>query len=259
VPEGDTVYLAATRLHAALAGGRLTKTDFRIPAYATLDLAGKKVEEVVARGKHILFRLSNDTTVHTQLKMDGTWHLYRHGARWQDPAWQVRVVFYTEKWVAVGYRLPVVDVLPTAREDEVIGYLGPDPLGDDWDEAEAAKRMLADSNRAVEEALLDQRVIAGLGNIYRNEICFLTGVRPDKPVRDVPDVPGMVALAARLMQANRRTGNQITTGDARRGRTHWVYGRRAQPCRRCGTAIEKEGDGKFSHQRVTYYCPYCQA
>jgi formamidopyrimidine-DNA glycosylase len=101
-------------------------------------------------------------------------------------------------------------------------------------------------------------VIAGLGNIYRNEICFLRGVHPDTPVVDVPDVPGLVDLAARLIQANRNTGNQVTPGDTRRGRTHWVYGRRGQPCRRCGTAIVKEGDGKFSYQRVTYHCPNCQ-
>jgi endonuclease VIII len=259
VPEGDTIFLAATRLNAALGGHRLTRTDFRVPRYAEVNLGGRDIEEVVARGKHLLFRISGDLTLHTHLKMEGRWHLHRPSDSRYGSAWQVRVVLYTQEWVAVGFRIPVIDLLPRGDENKFVGYLGPDPLGDDWDEAESAKRMAADPGRPVGDALLDQNVIAGLGNIYRCEVCFLRGVHPDTPVGDVPDVPGVVALAAKLLHANKTRGNQVTTGDTRRGMTQWVYGRRAQPCRRCGTAIVKEGSGKFSHDRVTYFCPSCQA
>jgi endonuclease-8 len=259
VPEGDTVYLASTRLNAALAGQALTRTDFRVPRYAEVDLAQRVVEGVIARGKHLLFRISEDLTLHTHFKMEGTWHLYRPRARWQGPLWQVRAVLYTESWVAVGFRLPVIDLIARDREEQVIGHVGPDPLGDDWDEVEAVKRVAADPTRSIGEALIDQSNIAGLGNVYRCEVCFLRGIRPDRPVRDVPDLPEVVALAARLLRANRMTGSQVTTGDKRPGRQRWVYARKAEPCRRCGTAIVKQEEGPpGSYARVTYLCPTCQ-
>src|SRR5688572_5182963 len=133
MPEGDSVFLAASRLNAALAGLELTRTDFRVPRYATLDLSGRRMTEVVARGKHILMRTTGGTTIHSHFKMEGEWHLYRPGERWHGPGWQVRVVLETESWVAVGFRLGVVDVLPTERESEIVGHLGPDLLGPDWD------------------------------------------------------------------------------------------------------------------------------
>ena len=256
MPEGDTVYLAATRLHRALAGDTLLATDFRVPRYATLDLSGHVVEDVTSRGKHVLFRISGDVSLHTHFKMEGAWDLYRRGRRWRSPAWQARVVLETERWVAVGFRLPVVDVLPTSEEQQVVGHLGPDPLRD-WDAAEALRRMQGQSDRPVADALLDQRVVAGIGNVYKSEICFLRGVHPETPVAEAGDLGGLVSLAYRLLDANRSTGRQITTGDARPGRTTWVYGRAGEACRRCGTPIEKEQSGP-GPQRVTYWCPACQ-
>jgi endonuclease-8 len=168
--------------------------------------------------------------------------------------------------VAVGFRLGVCELLPTAREQEVVGHLGPDVLGPDWDAAEAVRRLLADPDRAVGTALLDQRVMAGPGNIYKCEVCFLRGVDPWTPVGQVDDLPGTVDLLKRLMEANRTSGRQITTGDTRPGRTHWVAGRNGKPCRRCGTPIRKAeqesgaGSRSASHDadRVTWWCPTCQ-
>ena len=257
MPEGDTVYLASTRLNRALAGNKLTRTDFRVPRYATLDLSGRAVDEVTSRGKHMLFRLSGDVTIHTHFKMDGSWELYRVGQRWRSPGSQARLVLSTTSWTAVGFRLPVIEVLPRAEEEQVIGHLGPDPLRN-WDPEEALRRLEAAGPRPIGEALLDQSVIAGLGNVYKSEICFLRGVHPDALVEQVDDLGAVVSLAARLLEANRTTGRQITTGDPRRGQTSWVYGRGGQACRRCGAPVQKKQQESYGVDRVTYWCPSCQ-
>jgi formamidopyrimidine-DNA glycosylase len=258
VPEGDTVLVAAARLHGALAGERLLATDFRVPRFATADLASQTVREVVARGKHLLLRTDAGVTLHTHLKMEGAWHLYRPRERWRGPDFQVRAVLRTAPWVAVGFRLGVCELLPTAREHEVVGHLGPDVLGADWDAAEAVRRLLADPERAIGTALLDQHALAGPGNIYKCEVCFLRGVDPWTPVGQVDDLPGMVDLLKRLMEANRAGGRQVTTGDTRPGRTHWVAGRNGRPCRRCGTPVRKAEQASYDADRVTWWCPTCQ-
>ena len=257
MPEGDTVHLVAARLHRGLASRTLTKTDFRVPQHATVDLSGYRVEEVAARGKHLLVRIAPDVTLHTHLKMEGEWHLYRTGERWRAPGWQARVVLETDRWVAVGFSLPVLDLLARHEEQGVVGHLGPDPLRN-WDEYEALHRLRAATGRSIADALLDQRVIAGLGNVYKSEICFLRGVHPDTLVEDVGDLRAVVALAKRLLDANRTTGRQITTGDVRRGRTSWVYGRAGRPCRRCGTTISRSEQSSHGTDRVAYWCPSCQ-
>lgn len=256
MPEGDTVHLAATRLHAALAGQTLTRTDFRVPQLAVADFAGREVRNVIARGKHLLLRIAPDVTLHTHFKMEGSWHLYRHGERWHGPGWQARVVLETAGWVAVGFRLAIVELFPTARERERLAHLGPDPLGDDWDDGEALRRLVADPARTISEALLDQRVMAGIGNVWRCELCFLRGVDPWTPVGAVREPEKLVSLTKRLFEANRGTGSHVTTGDGRPGNTQWVYGRRNQPCRRCGTRIQWRQAADPG--RVTYWCPRCQ-
>ena len=261
MPEGDSVHRVAARLHAALAVQRLTRSDLRVPRLATVDLAGRTVTGVAARGKHILLRLEGELTLHSHLRMDGAWHLYRAGERWRGgPEWQVRAVLATETWTAVGYRLPVLELFPTSEESEHVGHLGPDPLGEDWDADEALRRLTADPERSLSEALLDQRVIAGIGNVWRCEICFLRGVHPDAPVRAVKDPAALVASVQRMFEANRHVGGHVTTGDPRPGQSHYVYGRAGLPCRRCGTPINRRAmtpgeDG----ERVTYWCPHCQA
>jgi endonuclease-8 len=256
VPEGDTVHLAATRLDAALAGQKVTRTDFRVPRFATVDLAGATVEGVAARGKHLLLRFDDGHTLHTHFKMEGTWHLYRSGERWKGgPDHEIRAIVETEPWVAVGWRLGIVELLPTAREAELLAHLAPDVLGEDWDPAEVLARMQKDPERPIGETLLDQSVIAGPGNVYKSEICFLRGLHPETPVGQIEELGALLHLTKRLMEANRTTGSQITTGDARPGRKQWVYGRGGQPCRRCGTLIERKAE---PGERVTYWCPSCQ-
>jgi endonuclease-8 len=261
VPEGDTVWLTAHRLHAALAGQPLVRADLRVPKLATVDLTGRQVLEVVARGKHLMARLEGGMTLHSHLRMEGAWHVYGAGERWRGgPVHQVRAVLGTAGRVAVGYRLPVLELLRTEEEGEAVGHLGPDLLGPDWDAAEAAARLVADPDRPLGEALLDQRNLAGVGNVYVAELCFLRGVTPWTPVRDVPAPERLVALARRLLVANRSRPGHVTTGDTRRGRTHWVYCREHQPCLRCGTAIRsaRHGSQEKVQDRVAYWCPRCQ-
>ena len=257
MPEGDTVFLSATRLQRALGGLTLTHTEFRVPSLATVDLSGRTLEEVTSWGKHLLFRISGGVTLHTHFKMEGSWHLYRPGERWKGPGFQVRALLKTEPWVAVGFRLPIVELVETAREGDVVGHLGPDPLRE-WDPEEATRRVEEHPERPIGDVLLDQRAIAGLGNVYRSETCFLGGVYPFTPVAEVGDVRKLVDLGARLIRANKTTGNQITTGDPRPKRRHWAYGRAGEPCRRCGTPIERAGGGPGLDDRVVFWCPRCQ-
>jgi endonuclease-8 len=259
MPEGDTVWLAGRRLHAALSGEVLTRSDFRVPQLATVDLTGRTVLEVVSRGKHLLTRVEGDLTLHTHFRMDGSWHLYRHGDRWRGgPEWQVRVLLENTGWQAVGYRLPVVELLPRDREGEAVGHLGPDVLGADWDAEEAVRRLAADPDRELGPALLDQRNLAGLGNLYKTEVCFLAGHTPWTPVGDVTDLPSLVDRAVRLLRANKDTVHQVTTGDGRRGRAHWVFERSGRPCLRCGTPVASAEQGEPPYQRICYWCPTCQ-
>jgi endonuclease-8 len=259
MPEGDTVWLAARRMHDALAGRALTRTDFRVPQLATVDLSGQTVSEVVSRGKHLLTRVGTDLTLHTHFRMDGSWHLYRHGDRWKGgPAHEVRLLLENSEWQAVGYRLPVVELLRRSEEGTAIGHLGPDLLGPDWDLDEAVRRLVADPERTIGEALLDQRNLAGIGNVYKAEVLFLAGLSPWRRIGDVPDVAAVVRSAQRLLLVNRDHPWQVTTGVHRRGHEHWVYGRAGKPCRRCGTTITVATQGQAPYDRVTSWCPTCQ-
>jgi endonuclease-8 len=256
VPEGDTVHLSARQLDRALAGEVLTRTDFRVPRYATTDLSGRRVSSVTARGKHLLTRIEDGTTLHTHFAMDGAWRVYRRGRRW-GPAYQARVVLETGSLVAVGFLLAAVDVIPTAQEQRLVGHLGPDLLGPDWDAGEALARLVARPDRQVAETLLDQRVMAGIGNVFACEICFLRGIHPETPVGGIADPAGLVSLAKRLLEANRGLGRQVTTGDLHPGRGRWVYGRGGEPCRRCGESVVRKGP-TVAGERVSYWCPVCQ-
>lgn len=259
MPEGDTIWLTARRLREALAGRVLTTADLRVPALATAGLAGRRVTDAVSRGKHLLIRFEGGWTLHSHLRMDGAWHVYAPGERWRGgPQWQVRAVLGNAERVAVGYRLPVLELLPTAREQRIVGRLGPDLLGPDWDPAEALRRLVADPAREIGEALLDQRVLAGVGNVYKSELCFLRGVTPWTPVADVPGPEHVVDLAKRLLEANKTRVGHITTGDSRPGRRNWVYGQAGRPCRRCGTRVVGADQGRPPQARVSFWCPCCQ-
>jgi endonuclease-8 len=256
--EGDTVLATAARLHEALAGRVLTRTDFRVPRAATTDLSGQLVREVAARGKHLLLRTDRDRTVHSHLGMDGSWRLYAPGERWRGRTFEVRAVLETDPSVAVGHRLRRVEVIRTAEEPRVLGHLGPDVLGADWDAGEATRRLVARPEREVGEALIDQTVMAGPGNVYRSEACFLAGVDPRTAMSEVPDPAGLVEVVADLMRRNRTGGPRVTTSDPRRGHELWVYGRRGRPCRRCGTAVRSFMQGPEPEARIVFACPSCQ-
>lgn len=259
MPEGDTVWRTARLQHAALAGHVLTGCDIRVPAFATVDLTGETVREVVARGKHLFHRIG-DWSIHSHLKMEGSWRVFAPGERWTRPAYLARAVLDVASAQGVGFELGELDVLRSSDEESVVGHLGPDLLGPDWDADEAVRRLAAAPEVPVFVALLDQRNLAGIGNVYANEICFLRGVLPERPIGETPDLPRVVDLASRLLHANRDRFTRATTGDLRPGRTTWVYGRRGRPCRRCGTRLEGGELGRVEGQeRVVTWCPRCQS
>ena len=260
MPEGDTVWLAAQRMNTALAGSTLRRGEFRLPQLAALDLAGSSVREVVPRGKHLLIRLGDGRTLRTHFRMDGSWHIYRPGTKWRGgPAYDVRVVLANDEWECVGYRLHDVEIVATADEDRLVGHLGPDVLGPDWDIDEALRRLRERPDEQIGVAILDQRTLAGIGNLYKVETLFLCGVHPWARVADVANLEAVVTRARTLMLANRHHPEQSTTGITRRGQDHWVAGRKGRPCRRCGTAILLGEQGPTTQERVTWWCPTCQA
>ena len=257
MPEGDTVWRAARSLDRALAGQILTSTDFRVPQLATVDLSGGKVLRTLSRGKHLLTRIEarEAWTLHTHLKMEGSWHIYQPGQKWRRPVHEARVVLACESRQAVGFALGVVELLPRHREGDVVGHLGPDLLGPDWDEDEALQRLTADPARPLHEALLDQRCLAGIGNMYAAELCFTSGVHPLAPIGQVSELARLVRRARQMLEQNKERAEQSTTGDLHRGPRHWVYRRARQPCLRCQTSIEV---GENHDGRATYWCPSCQ-
>lgn len=254
MPEGDTVWRTARELRDVLAGETLLCSDFRVPKLATVDLSGRAVRDVVPRGKHLLTRVEGDLTIHTHLKMEGTYRIVPAGRPVRDH--RVRLVLATAAHQALGVRLGVLELLRSAEEDRAVGHLGPDTLGPDWDAAEAVRRLSAEPDRPICDALIDQRNLAGVGNVYKSESLFLSGVDPWTAVRDVRRLDALVDLARRLLLANRDRVKRVTTGDRRRGAELWVYGRRGLPCRRCGTTVAVTGSGHGD--RVTYWCPSCQ-
>ncbi|RJK94203.1 Fpg/Nei family DNA glycosylase [Vallicoccus soli] len=261
MPEGDSVWRTARTLDA-VAGRRVLRGDLRVPRHATADLAGATVLGTGTHGKHLLTRFDDGRTLHTHLRMDGSWSVLGPGKRLPGRLLpDLRVLLAVDDGrTACGLRLPVVELLRTADEAEVVGHLGPDPLREDWDEDEAVRRLTARPERPVKAALLDQRLMAGIGNLWADETCFLRGTSPWTPVGEV-DVRGAVRLAARMLRASIADprAHQVTTGDPRPGRDHWVVGRAHEPCRRCGTPVrvvaEVPGDAE---RRRTWWCPHCQ-
>jgi endonuclease VIII len=262
MPEGDTVLNLARALQKALRGKTIRSSDFRVPALATVDLSGWSVAESAVRGKHLLLRLRPpdgserpDQTLHSHLRMDGTWRTFGPAERWHGrPAHTIRVVLTFDDVVAVGFHLHELALVRTAEENTLVGNLGPDLLGPDWDPDEAVRRLRSQPERAVAEALLDQRNLAGIGNLYKSEVLFLRGVWPWRAVADVADLEALVRLAQRLLRSNVGRWTQVTTGSLRKGEENWVYGRPGRPCRRCGTLVQRREQG----DRVTFWCPRCQ-
>lgn len=267
MPEGDTVLRSARRLDAALAGRVLLRSDLRWPTLAGADLSGQVVLAVVARGKHLLVRTDAGATLHSHLRMDGSWHVQQTGperARLRGGAPDgVRAVLVTEPWTAVGHRLGMLDLVPTAEEGLLVGHLGPDLLADAWESGgarTAVAALLADGTREVGSALLDQRLVAGIGTFWMSEALFLRGTSPWTPVAQVRDVPGLLDRTRRMMRgaADARDPVQTTTGDVRPGRNRYVHARSGLPCLRCGTTVRVAPIGTGPTARSAFSCPACQ-
>lgn len=262
MPEGDTVFRLARRLDGSVAGRVVVRSDFRVPRLATRDLAGRSVLGHATHGKHLLTRFSGDVTLHSHLRMDGEWSVTRPGKRLPPPLMPyVRLVLALDDGcTAWGVRLHDLELVATDQEATLTGHLGPDPLREDWDVAEAVRRLRAQPDRPVVSALLDQRAIAGLGNLWVNELAFLVGVSPWTPIGSL-DVERLVERAATMLQHSATVPGalQVTTGVSRRGESHWVSGRKGRPCLRCGTVIKAVGElAGDPENRWTWWCPRCQ-
>ncbi len=251
MPEGDTVFRTAAKLRDALTGRTLTTCDIRVPRYAAVDLSGHVVDEVLSRGKHLFIRVGA-ASIHSHLKMDGSWRIAPRGV----PAHKIRILLRAGEVTAAGIDLGVLEVLDRKHDMAAVAHLGPDLLGPDWDPARAAANLIADRDRPIAAALLDQRVMAGVGNVYCNELCFLFGLLPTSPVSSALDPHRIVVRARDMLWANRLRQGRTTTGNTRPGQQLWVYGRSGQPCRRCGTRIARAGQSESD--RVSYWCPSCQ-
>jgi endonuclease VIII len=265
VPEGDTVHRARLQLDRVLLGRELTRAELRVPALAGTDLRGRVVESQHTHGKHLFTRLSGDAVLHTHLKMTGTWRVQRRppppGSRATGDD-HIRVVLVTAAGAVVGERVPVVELLTPHGERAVTGRLGPDLLHPDFDVDEASARLAAAPDRPISDALLDQTNLAGLGNFWVNELCYLRGVHPAAPTASV-EVPPLVRLAVRALRQSAFTGPyQVTTGDTRTGRRCFVYGRAGDCCLRCGSTILDDPatplTRKDVERRHRWWCPRCQ-
>ncbi|PPK67505.1 DNA-formamidopyrimidine glycosylase family protein [Actinokineospora auranticolor] len=260
MPEGDTVYRTAARLTEALAGQVLARGELRHPRLSTVDLARREVTGARTVGKHLFLRFDRNLSFHHHLGMDGLWQITAPRARWRRAVHQARAVLTTADHQAVGFLLVEMSLVPTTEEDRLVAHLGPDLLDPSWGAEHAASalaRLTADPAREIGDALLDQRVMAGVGNVFKAEICFLLGASPWTPVSDV-DCPRAVSLSRELLDRNKMSVDRITTGDARRDRQLWVYGRRTSPCLVCGGHVVTTTQGEAPRERVAYYCPHCQ-
>jgi endonuclease-8 len=273
MPEGDTIHRAARTLDRALRGRQITQVVTANANLAAVNdqspIAGRTVERVEARGKWLLIYFSGDLVLLTHMRMSGSWHLYRPGEKWQLPRPRARVALETDSFVAVAFDVHVAE-FHTARSlarHSMLPKLGPDVLAGEFDEIDASARIRAHPDEEIANVLLDQRVLAGIGNVYKSEVCFAAGVNPFHRVSTLTEleVRSVVAAARRYMTANAAddskggivtyTGLRRTTG-ADQGARLWVYRRRGQACRRCGTAIESHKQGVGA--RTTFWCPQCQ-
>jgi endonuclease-8 len=272
MPEGDTIFRAAHTLDRALAGDVVTRFESVFPALNRIDadhpIVGRTIESVAARGKHLLMTLSGGLVLHTHMRMNGSWHIYRPGERWQRPARDMRVLLGTARFVAIGFNVPVAEFLrPHELErHRTLVRLGPDPLDPAFDRSEALRRLRAQPRAAIADGLLDQRVIAGVGNVLKSEILFLSGVHPFTAAADLPaaTLERVIDAACELLKANVLTREQTLSRVTGRRTTRrldpsaklWVYGRGGKSCRRCGARIEARKTGIDA--RLTYWCPRCQ-
>jgi endonuclease-8 len=272
VPEGDTIFRTAQTLHRALSGSTVIRFESAFPALNRVDqdrpLAGRTIESVSARGKHLLMVFSGDLVLRTHMRMRGSWHIYRPGERWQRPGRDMRIAIHTSNFVAVGFNVPIAE-LSTNRElsrHKELRALGQDLLAPTVDEAEVIRRMRAHHGHTIADALLNQRIAAGVGNALKSEILFITNTDPFQTVGTLSDddLSRIVVESMRQLRSNVLPRSQTlspafgrrTTGSLDPRASLWVYSRGGKPCRVCGTPIQSRKTGLDA--RVTYWCPTCQ-
>jgi endonuclease-8 len=277
MPEGDTIFRAARTLQRALAGKPVVFFESMLPALDRLEITGRTIDRVSTAGKHILMHFSGDLVLRTHMRMNGSWHIYRRGERWLRPRRDMRLVIATDEFEAVGFSIPEAELIATRdlQRHDTLRKLGPDLLADTFDAGEALRRLRGHGNAAVADALLNQRVMAGIGNVYKSEVLFLCRVNPFTAVHVLDDtqLASIVETARRLLRVNvsegpalgnveglaamtTYTGFRRTTGRDDPKERLWVYGRARLPCRRCGTPISINKQG--ADARLTYWCPACQ-
>lgn len=272
MPEGDTIFRAAGTLQRALTGRTVTGFDSVYPALTRVDvdapLAGRQVDSVRAHGKHLLMVFSGDLILRTHMRMHGSWHLYRPGERWQRPRRDMRIVLTTDAVVAVGFNVPEAEFLShrDLARHRLLDRLGPDLLAGDFDAAEVYRRIRAHPDAPIGDVLLNQRVVAGIGNVFKSEVLFVAGVHPLTSVRALSDdaMASVVSVARKQLQTNVASGTRTlapapgrrTTGSLHPSKGLWVYGRAGEPCRVCGTSITLDRRGPDA--RLTYWCGQCQ-
>jgi endonuclease VIII len=273
VPEGDTIFRAARTLHRALAGHHVVRFESVFPALTRIHedapITGRRIERVSAAGKHLLMTFSGDLVLRTHMRMNGSWHIYRPGETWHRPRRDMRIVIATSAFEAVGFNIPVAEFLEPralARQED-LRRMGPDLLGDTFDAAEAIRRFRERPELSIADALLNQRIVAGAGNVYKSEVLFLCGVNPLVRVADITDaqLAAILSTARKHLQANvidptaaivTYRGYRRTTRRADPSERLYVYGRAGKPCRRCGTLVVLRAQG--ANARLTYWCPQCQ-
>lgn len=262
MPEGDTIHRAAKTLNLALSGRVITRFETVFPQLARVDedapLVGRTIDAVEAAGKNLLMHFSGDLHLRTHMRMHGSWHIYKPGERWRKPRGDMRIAIETDAWVAVAFNVPVAEFYDERRED--LRKIGPDFLGETFDEAEAMRRIRARADLEIAEALLNQRVVAGIGNEYKSEVLFMTRINPFRLVRDLSDeeIGSILKTARKVMKANvaKRSTQRITTFSLDPSKAQYVFSRGGKPCRKCGTPIAYRKQGK--DVRGTYWCPQCQ-
>lgn len=273
MPEGDTIFRAARTLHRYLAGKAVTRFESVLPALTRVaedaPIVGRSIESVASRGKNLLIGFSGDLVLRTHMRMNGSWHIYPADAPWRRSARDMRVLVGTSDAVAVGFGIPVAEFL-TRRDlarHASLRSLGPDLLAPAFDGDEAVRRIRAHGAQPIADVLLDQRVVAGIGNVFKSEILFGAGIDPFTPAAALSDVQlqRVLDVALRQLRANVMSAAQTLSVAVGRRTTRsldpreklWVYGRRGKPCRRCGTRIESRATGE--NARRTFWCPRCQA
>ena len=269
MPEGDTIHSAARRVGAALVGREIRSIETPHPRHGKdrwpERLEGRGVRSVDAHGKHLFLRFEGDLTLHSHLRMGGAWGVYPRGGRWHRAPYRAWLVIRTDDHEVVQFDGPVLELMTEGRTrfDRRLAALGPDVLGEEFDERKFLARLRQDPTRGMGDALLDQRIAAGVGNVWQVEGCFLARLDPWKRVRDTTDEEALAVIRAirPLMAKSVDRGGRITTWDPPKGappweKRYWVYERTGKPCRECGTKIRERGQG--DDNRTTFWCPKCQ-